>query len=80
MPQKDHDGLGKPTHTAAQEEEAHCFAMALLMPETLLRACVPHTLRLSNALDTVEVKHLATRFEVERELMTARLLDLGLLV
>lgn len=68
------------THTPKQEEEAHYFAMVLLMPENLLRMCVPHTLHLSNALDTVEVKNLAKRFEVERELMTARLLDLKLLV
>ncbi len=68
------------THTQAQEDEAHYFAMVLLMPENLLRACVPYTLRLSNALDTVEVKNLAKRFQVERELMTARLLELRLLV
>ena len=65
--------------TDKEEEEAHYFAMCLIMPEYLLRPRVHEGLSLANDHDEKRIKVLAQEFAVTREMMTARLIDLKLL-
>ena len=72
--------MEKPAHpTETQEEEAHYFAMALLMPDYLLKMRVHEVLSLTHEADEKRIKVLAKEFAVSREMMTARLIDLKLL-
>jgi len=62
---------------AAQEAEANAFAYALLMPADLLRRdCAGHTFDIAG---DPFIKELAHRYKVDEEVMTLRLVQLGLI-
>lgn len=75
------------TRIEMQEEEANLFAVALLMPEFMLQRSVAEALRNREpkrsqlfVIDDGEVvRDLAKRYQVSREMMTVRLVDLDLL-
>jgi Zn-dependent peptidase ImmA (M78 family) len=66
--------------TDPREIEANAFAAVLLMPEQLLRQCVPRPLDISFEDDAEAISQLAKEFNVSTMAMTYRLLNLGLLV
>lgn len=65
--------------TSAQEAEAHAFSLALLMPDYLLKMRVQAALTLRLESDEKRIVALAKEYNVSREMMTARLIDLKLL-
>lgn len=64
-----------------QEQQANAFAMALLMPEGLLRDEL-HSLKFRHGTGNEDVilKSLAKKFQVSQTLMASRLIDLGMLI
>jgi len=64
--------------TRNQEAEANAFAMALLMPEIMVKDALKKLYRRNPAImDDEIIRTLAHKFEVQEYLMTLRLHQLG---
>lgn len=61
-----------------QELEANLFAMAILMPENLLRQELAKVTSKATYEETISI--LANRFEVSKERMAARLTQLEIMI
>ena len=70
-----------PIEREKQEREANAFAMALLMPEELLRDALDDEIASrSDRNEDAILRSLARRFEVSETIMACRLVDLGMLI
>lgn len=61
------------THFEVEEKEANLFAMALLMPEDLVRQEVSKMNTPLDLCDDKSIKRLADKFKVSKALMAVRL-------